>query len=412
LTPADRRVRRALAAILLGDEPRAAAVADRLSRGDWEALVALAGAWRVLPPLRRRLRTLDPPPLPEVTATLRRSSAAAAAQSAFVVHGAARVVDQLAAAGVASAVCKGVGLVGALGLDPSERMLLDVDLLVAPADAGRALAVLTRSGAQVVDFPGTPDALTNPAAWQAVLARRSTLGNLAVAIRDADGLEIDVHWGLGTGGGASVDPVAIIGRAQPAAVPGGSLRVAAPADAVLITLDHALRSGLVPATTLKDLDDLVTWWRADERWDQAVVAHDAANVGLDGALIAAWRLISRWGALPAAAAEADRLGRALPAPAARRAAALIGAFDDQLDRGALHDDLLVFLTSPARLRLVADWARRRLHGSPAAAAPGVPPRPLGERCRRLAAEARPGRLASYRAIIGAQGSHRSAKRKA
>jgi hypothetical protein len=395
--------------MLLADESRAAAAVDRLSRGDWAALVALGGAWRVLPALRRRVTTLDSPPPPEATATLHRLSAAAAAQSVFVVHGAVGVVDRLAAAGVASAACKGVGLVGALGLDPAERMLLDVDLLVAPGDAGRALALLTESGAEVVDFPGAPRALTDPTAWQAVLARRSRLGNLAVAVRDADGLEVDVHWGLGVGAGAALDPAAIVGRAESASVLGRSLTVAAPPDAVLITLDHALRSGLTPATTLKDLDDLITWSRAEGRWDPGRLARDAADAGLEVALVAAWRLIGRWGALPAAADAADRLSRSLPAQAAGRAAVLVRAFDDQLDHGALHADLLVLLSSPARLRLAAGWARRRLGRSPAAAAPGVPPRPLGERCRRLVAEARPRRLALYRAVIGAQGGHRGVK---
>jgi len=410
LRPADRLVRRALATFLLGDESRAAAVADRLSGADWAALVDLSGAWRVLPALRRRVTALDPPP--EVAATLHRYSAAAAAQSAFVVHGAARIAERLAAAGVASAACKGVGVIGALGLDPAERMLLDVDLLVAPGDAPRALAVVTESGADVVDFPGAPHALTDPAAWQPVLARRSRLGNLAVAARDADGLEVDVHWGVGVGASASLDTRAIVGRAQTVAILGRSLEVAAPADAVLITLDHAVRSGFTPATTLKDLDDLIRWWRADERWDPAEVARDAAEVGLDVALVAAWRLISRWGAVPAAATEADRLSRSLPDRSARRAAALVGVFDDQLDHGALHADLLVLLSSPARLRLVAGWARRRLRRSGPAGAPGVPARPLGERFRRLLAEARPRRVASYRAVMGSQGGHRDLEGKA
>jgi hypothetical protein len=134
-------------------------------------------------------------------------------------------------------------------------------------------------------------------------------------------------------------------------------------------------------------------------------------MGLEVALVAAWRLIGRGGAVPAAAAEADRLDGALPPPATRQAAALVGAFDDQLDRGALHEDLLVFLSSPARFRLVTGWARRR-RGSRAGAAPAVPARPFRERCRRLVAEARPRRLAMYRAVIGAQGGHRGAKAKA
>ena len=407
MTPADRRVRRALATFLLGDASRSAAAAERLTDPDWEALAALGAAWRVLPALRRRVAALDLALPPEAAAKLRRSSAAAAAQSAFVVHGAARAVDHLAAAGIPSAVCKGVGLVGALGLDPAERMLLDVDLLVAPSDAPRALAVLTGAGAEVVDFPGAPRALTDPAAWAGVLARRSRLGNLAVAVRDTDGLEVDLHWGIGVRGGPTLDPITIVERAEHAEVRGGVLRVVAPPDAVLITLDHALRSGLMPPTTLKDLDDLIRWWRfAGERWDPAALARTAEGVGLDAALFTAWRLLGRWGAVPAADVEAERLGRSLPARAARRAAALVGVFDDQLDHGALDADLLVLLSSPARFRLVAGWARRRLRRS--GAAPGVPARPLGERCRRMLAEARPRRLALYRAVIGAQGGHREA----
>jgi hypothetical protein len=407
-----RTLSRLVANVLFAGATVARESADGLGReARWRSAVELASVWRVLPRLRARVALLGLALPPDAAALLRELGAASAAQSIQVAHRGARMLTRLAQAGVAAVAFKGIGLVGNLYRSPAERMVMDVDVLIEPGDLVRASEALAGNGFAAI----FPDALGD---YLSFLRHRPHAENGYLEFADADGVEIDLHWSLGTTPAPELTAARLLERAQPALLCGYTVRVAAPEDAMLLTVHHSLRNHLMPQTTVKDLCDLAAWWELEPRpWDQDRLIARAFDSGLGVPLLAAWQILSDFDRRSPAAAGARAIETMSPEPVRRQALELAGAFLFQLRRGALNLDLLRALRPAALGRFVLSRTSRRATYEQFVgrlrAARGLPAVPFLQRVRRLWADLsrlEPGGFASYRAIVRAQKVYASAHR--
>lgn len=136
----------------------------------------------------------------------------------FALEIAAEALDR---AGIAWAGLKGIDLAYRVYADPAERAMSDLDLLVAPADLGRAVEALSRAG---------------------LAADRDEAGHhrrFRCAI--AEGLEVSVelhHDLFDPPGLLPVDVADLISRAPPVAVGSRAMRVLPPAEAWVHVAAH------------------------------------------------------------------------------------------------------------------------------------------------------------------------------
>jgi len=135
-----------LFALLWGDEAKAAAVAARLETEEWQVLGRQAEQQRLRPLLHRRSMT-GSWPVPPVLARQWQNSYNRAAMRAL---GQRAVLTRIGAAfaveGVRAAILKGGAFVWSPGFDPALRPMRDLDLLIAPEDAGRVVTILSAAG--------------------------------------------------------------------------------------------------------------------------------------------------------------------------------------------------------------------------------------------------------------------------
>lgn len=142
-------------ALLGNDIARAAEVASGLDAAAWRALGRQAGQHRLRPLLHSRAAQgawAVPPDLArQWQASHLRSARRALDQKAAL----ARIGKTFARGGVAAAVLKGGAFVWSGAIDPAVRPMRDLDLLVKPADADVAAALLAALG-YVVDPKSRP----------------------------------------------------------------------------------------------------------------------------------------------------------------------------------------------------------------------------------------------------------------
>ena len=132
--------------LLWGEETNAAAVAAGLGAEHWQVLSrqaeqqrlrpllhrrSIAGSWSVPPGLARQWQT-----------SYNRAAMRALGQRAVLT----RIGAALSSQGVRAAVLKGGAFVWTSDLDPALRPMRDLDLLIAPEDAGRVVAILSAAG--------------------------------------------------------------------------------------------------------------------------------------------------------------------------------------------------------------------------------------------------------------------------
>jgi hypothetical protein len=253
-------------------------------------------------------------------------------------------------------------------------------------------------------------------AWVARRAATPRMRALALHAADADGFEIDVHWQLGRNPPPTMSAAAMLDRAERAPVAGGTLQVAAPVDAMLLTSQHALRSWLLPRSTVKDLCDLAAWAETGaDRWAVQDLVDAAASSGIGSTVLALLQVLDVDGAAPRIAAARRALAAELAPPSRRTAARLAGLFDDQL-RAGLNPDLLLALAAPATVGrgLAARVLRRVGRGAtppPSRAEWLFPDRPAGHPATaagRAAQAVRDGSrsLPSYVAVVRAHAAYR------
>ncbi|MCC7271082.1 MAG: nucleotidyltransferase family protein [Alphaproteobacteria bacterium] len=160
----------------------------------WEAGVALddldSGCYRLYPALYHRLRTLAPdhPFLGRMKGLFRR----ALYRNQLLFRWAREVLGRLRAARIDCIVLKGAALVRSIGFSAGFRPMADVDLLVRPRDARRAMEVADVRFRTVLD---------DVAATEAHLHLRHGL-----SVMDEREFEIDLHWRLAGAWAAGEDP--------------------------------------------------------------------------------------------------------------------------------------------------------------------------------------------------------------
>lgn len=132
--------------LLWGDEAKASALADGLDGAAWQALSRQAEQQRLRPLLHRR-SAAGSWPVPADLARQWQNSYNRAAMRALGQRAVlTRIGAALAAQGLHAAVLKGGAFVWAPGFDPALRPMRDLDLLIAPQDAGRVVEILSVAG--------------------------------------------------------------------------------------------------------------------------------------------------------------------------------------------------------------------------------------------------------------------------
>ncbi len=185
ITPVQER----LLTIIYGPEEDARALFE-----EWQAGVDMAdlddGCYRLYPYLYRRIRGFAPdhPFLGRLKGLFRRSLY----RNHLLFQWARDILERLQAEGIDCIVLKGAALVRSIGFSAGFRPMADVDLLVRPGDARRAMRVADPLFHPVLDDP--------------------LLGDLHLQLRhglsvmDDRRLEIDLHWRLSGTWASGEDP--------------------------------------------------------------------------------------------------------------------------------------------------------------------------------------------------------------
>jgi hypothetical protein len=373
-------IRAAVLDLAVGDEgvaARAAAVLDAAPSEGWEAAVALAAGWKILPRIRPRL---DEAHLaPEVRERLRRANLAMALSSTLVLKRSVDALQLLEDASIETVAIKGVALIASLGWNAGTRATGDLDVVVRERDAGRARELLRGNGFEEIN----PEFERH----MAEIASSRELHNFARALRKDD-FEVDLHWQFGPNPPAALDPDRLIRRRVERKLFGRSVRVVDPVDAVLINVHHALRNSFVPYCAVRDLCDLKSWWEEGalaERLDELFAL--AIESGLAPSLAALWAVVLQRDPEHPLRVGHARLESAL-GERGRSEAALLGRyFEEQLRRGVTARFTLEVFAPRVYVRSLIGALRRRRHrnGAASSALVGDPPetRPLLDRLARF-----------------------------
>ncbi len=350
-------LRTLLAAVVLGDRATAERAAQALSAGArWPAAVAMAAAWRVVPALRRRTGELGAGLDAESARDLGVRSRAAAMQATAVAHRAAAVLAALRTAGVPAVPFKGVGVIASLYRGAGQRMVQDMDILVAAPHVAAAADVFRGLG-----FAPITDRFAEYMEYLRDRPREGAFaGNQYLIFTDVDRLEIDLHWQLGVRPPPALDAAGIIARAEPARLFGVDISAPAPPDAMLLTAHHVLRDGFAPATAIKDLCDLAAWWwEPSGRWTVAEVTAHARAAGLTVPLLALWKILASFDTTAALVEGTAALAGVCNAAERADAERLAQVFHWQLRHGQLNGDVLQLLSPLVVLRFLVRRLRRR-----------------------------------------------------
>lgn len=216
------------------DEATAAAILRRYECGGW---------------LHARRSAPGAAPLPEPWRTTAARAHRKTVVDSLAALGVLREVAAICGdAGVRLIVLKGAAYLEELYGDPGERVLTDIDLLVRPADAGRAAECLLAAGFAVVTGLFSPDV--------------DETRRFEMARPGPVPLHVEIHWRLGSRGRVRFDQDGLWERSRPATVHGAALRRLGTEDAILFHAWHAADSYFGP--TLKwalDLRAMFDAWR-------------------------------------------------------------------------------------------------------------------------------------------------------
>jgi Uncharacterised nucleotidyltransferase len=327
-----------LTQLLLAEPSKAQTIVQQLNEqqgeqaGDqqlWRDLVALAGYWRVIPQLRQALQTLKVQLDPVAQKELTHRATVAAIQSTTVAHRGVVAMQGLQDCGVSAIAFKGIGLLGQLYAKACDRMVTDIDVLIHEADLAQACACLTALGFSA-EVSGSLDDYLD------YLKNRTCPDNYFLIFKDAQGIEIDLHWTLMATASGRFEVDDLLQRGEMATVQGRSIRVASPADAMLLTVHHALRENFAPDTTTKDLCDLSAWWASCDRWDLSEVIERAKATGFATALLALWHMLVALNPEHPAQQGIDALSAQLSKAACREAMTFAEVFQMQVEGHAVN----------------------------------------------------------------------------
>ena len=213
-------------------------------------------------------------------------------------------VDALREAGVETMLLKGGALVTGVGRSIGTRPMEDVDVLVRPGDAPRAIDVLAGLG---YHHPNRLPLSESMRAWHGGPLYR----------RDDD--QIDLHWSAFQVPG---DEERIWRAAVPVALGTTTTLVPAPAHQLLIICAHGLRW---PRAPLRWVADAALLLQSDAEVEWALFVSTAVDRDLTVESLAALRLLREGFGLPVPAAAIEALERAPVPPVTRVAYALRGA---------------------------------------------------------------------------------------
>jgi hypothetical protein len=250
-------------------------------RVDWAKFQRVVARQRIPGLAAEALRAAQVRPPPEIEDALNRAAQIAAGRSLALAAESLRLAAVLDEAGVEALFVKGTALAqlayGTLALKHSR----DIDLLVAPADAARALTVLEREGYLAVAPHG------RFSARQLVLLLRL---HKDIELRHPKlRLNVELHWRL-------VDnPVLLRGvdvgsPTQVAAVPGGRLTTLADAQLFAYLAVHGATHGWF---RLKWLADLGAWLAGKTDTEVAGFHAEAERLGVEACAGQALRLCER-----------------------------------------------------------------------------------------------------------------------
>ena len=260
------------------------------TRGNWGEVIRLVEAWKVLPRLNRVLRDhkieLDSTSADWLSTKLARY----AVQSGYIARRAGELTQVLETRGVGVLAFKGVATLARLHHSPAERMLADIDLIVREEDLELALEAIQESGFTL----SIPGALQDQRRFS---ENRIHKDNYTIQLQDAEGLEIDLHYGLHGHMDALLDQ-GLWSRAGFLPLLGRPIRCVSPLDAILLIAHHALRNHFLPFPTVRDLGDLAGYWRGCRK-DLAILelAAKAEYFGLGSTLLGLLGILEQSGAL-------------------------------------------------------------------------------------------------------------------
>jgi hypothetical protein len=344
----------------LGDREVAVGAVRALDKkGMWRMAVALANAWRVVPQLSRRVRAFELSFDAALQKQLKQSAAAAAAQAGFVARTGAQALAALGRAGVHAVAFKGLGLVGNLYNGPGERMLQDCDILVSESGLSKACAVLAELGF----LPLIPVALED---WLHHIENRVYRTHGYMVFINADSVEIDLHWRLGTGRAGHLNAEDVFRRSERAQLYGMEIAVAAPLDAIALTAHHAIRSAFEPSSTLKDTCDLLRWWEVQaERWRIEETVEHVNRCGVSKPVLALWKIIAEINSQSAIGLGVRQLEQALSAADRTVADQFARLFWLQVEEGPVSKALLALgVTTPSSIWRFFSWRLTTLLNAP------------------------------------------------
>jgi hypothetical protein len=323
---------------------------------DWPALVEQARIDGFLGLLAGAAAGLQPGPPPDIVRALELHRAVS---RAWYVHQWQTLEEMLAAfesGSVAAAVLKGPWLAHRLYPEPPDRHAVDLDVLIAPADLDRALAVLSAAGWRADEGPS---------------ARYARRHHHHLQLTRAGSPPLELHFRARAGFGTIVESAPLLARASAARTPGGHRTLTlAPEDEFVYLSVHAAGHACARLIWLYDLKLLL---RAAPALDWALVAERARRVGAGAPVAFTCRLLR------------ERLGLPIPPLAdlrgngPRHALARLVQQRVAADRGPLAIDRLgglVFTSllsrSPiAALRLWTHHGTRSMKRRVQRAAPGL-----------------------------------------
>jgi hypothetical protein len=324
--------------LLAGDASGSrSAAAEIAARGDWAAVVELSRQWKMLPALQTRLSALGVELDAADQVRLSQTAASLFVQTNLCLRAGRMALDALEQHSIRCAGFKGLATMAHLYRSPRERMLQDVDILVAPADAEAAVKVLEENGFQRSIKLDWAEYLSF------VRKAPGSAGNEAVSLSDPRGGAVDLHWRLGV-----IDHETLFAGVRRVPLQAGEAPVVSPAASMLLCVHHAVRNDFAPGEVARDVLDFKRW--------QSVLAgsHEAKALQAES---------ERWGLQHAVLAMAEIVAAFQDEDAARVrpgasqkddriAQQLAELYLSQLREGALNTDL-VYLGSHRPARQVA-----------------------------------------------------------
>jgi hypothetical protein len=304
----------------------------------WRSLADRCEKLRVLPQAMVRT-TSESDHLPQADrVAMAHRRIEATASCARRLHFGCRALASLRDAGIAAAGFKGIAAIGRLHQGQPSRGIGDVDVLVSPTSATRAITVLQGAG-----FRSKVEGLSTEEVIAFARSSPGSAGNESISLVTAEGIEVDLHWKLGA---FHVD--AALAEASPIRVLGDTVSLVRPGLGLLLSAHHALRNDFVPDEVIRDLLDTSGWFRllAQDPAEAAWADREAQRTGLDVAVEACAAILVDSGV-------ADRAEVPSPGSAAR---ALADLFHDQLAR-PMNTDLAYLCSVRPGMAILAGLIR-------------------------------------------------------